>query len=262
MNAVIQQIGLSRSGVKQNTAERFSKAAKQYQQHARVQQQAATRLFSLLKNDYDRLLDLGAGPLLHHEYLANCASNVLSIDLSHGMLSQGPTDTWRVCADMDNLPLQSGSVSGVFSNFAIQWSESPAQLFKELARVCKPNAHVVLSSVLNGSLKEIAQAWQTLDDRCHVNQFLTLQQLEQFANDAGFTIQQTQQVCLKDCFANAKEAFKSVKSIGANQLQSQSIQRSGLMGKKRYEKLLAGYPLEHNQAVVSYEVAIMELVKL
>ncbi|NOU49075.1 methyltransferase domain-containing protein [Pseudoalteromonas sp. JBTF-M23] len=262
MNAITQQVGLSHSGVKQHTAERFSKAAKQYQQHARVQQQAASRLFALLKNDYDCLLDLGAGPLLHHEYLANCASNVLSIDLSQGMLSQGPEDTWRVCADMDNLPLQSASISAIFSNFAIQWSESPAQLFKELARVCKPNAHVVLSSVLDGSLKEIAYAWQVLDDRCHINQFLTLQQLELFAKQAGFEIKRAQQVCLKDCFSSAKDAFKSVKSIGANQLQNQSTQYAGLMGKKRYERLLTGYPLEHNQAVVSYEVAIMELVKL
>ncbi|BBN81566.1 biotin synthesis protein BioC [Pseudoalteromonas sp. A25] len=262
MNAIVQHMSLSHSQVKQHTAERFSKAAKQYQQHAKVQQQAASRLFSLLKSDYNCLLDLGAGPLLHHEHLQKCASSVLHIDLSHGMLRQGPSNTWRVCADMDKLPLQSDSISGIFSNFAIQWSDAPAQLFKELARVSRPRAHVVLSSVLDGSLKEIAQAWKALDGQCHINQFLTLEQLEWFARDAGFTIKQSQQVCLKDSFASAKDALKSVKNIGANQLQNQNTKQSGLMGKRRYESLLASYPLEHQQAVVSYEVAIMELIKL
>ncbi|CAH9058331.1 Malonyl-[acyl-carrier protein] O-methyltransferase [Pseudoalteromonas holothuriae] len=262
MNAIAKNVGLSNSMVKQNTAERFSKAAKQYKTHARVQQQVASRLFLLLENGQDCLLDLGAGPLLHRGQLIKHAASVLHIDLSHGMLQQGQSDTWRVCADMDKLPLQSASVSCIFSNFAIQWSSAPAQLFKELARVCKPDAQVVISSVLDGSLKEISQAWRSLDNRCHVNSFLALHELEQFAKDAGFGINLSKQACLKDSFENPQQALKSVKNIGANQMQNQNNKQFGLMGKKRYEKLLSGYPLENNQALVSYEVAIMDLIKL
>ncbi|OHU88174.1 MULTISPECIES: methyltransferase domain-containing protein [Pseudoalteromonas] len=262
MNAILQDVQLASSSLKQSTAHRFSKAAQCYQHHARVQQQAAKQLFTMLQSGHDCLLDLGAGPLLHHDSLARHASHVVNMDLSHGMLQQGHSDAWRICADMDRLPLQEKSISAVFSNFAIQWSSSPAQLFKELSRVCKPGAQLVMSSVLDGSLKEIAQAWQMLDSRCHVNQFLNLEQLQQFATSAGFEVKTAQQVCLKDRFATPKEAFKSVKHIGANQIQSRDGKPSGLMGKKRFGQLLSGYPLENEQAVVSYEVAIMELIKL
>ncbi|CAM4007415.1 methyltransferase domain-containing protein [Pseudoalteromonas byunsanensis] len=262
MNAMIHDVQLAHCYLKQNTAQRFSKAAKCYQHHARVQQQAALQLFAMLQSKHDCLLDLGAGPLLHHEQLKQHASQVLNMDLSHGMLQQGNGSAWRVCADMDSLPLQTNSISAVFSNFAIQWSSLPAQLFKELGRVCKPGAQLVMSSVLDGSLKEIALAWKNLDNRCHVNQFLTLEQLQQFASDAGFEIKTARQVCLKDCYETPKDAFKSVKHIGANQIHSNDGKRNGLMGKTRYGQLLSGYPLEDGQAVVSYEVAIMELIKL
>ncbi|WP_105168212.1 methyltransferase domain-containing protein [Pseudoalteromonas sp. T1lg23B] len=262
MNAMLHDVPLVNSELKQNTAQRFSKAAKCYQHHAHVQQQAAKLLFTMLQSGHDRLLDLGAGPLLHHQQLGQHASHVLNMDLSHGMLQQGDDSAWRVCADMDSLPLQANSMSSVFSNFAIQWSSLPAQLFKELHRVCKPEAQLVISSVLDGSLKEIAQAWRNIDSRCHVNHFLTLQQLQRFATDAGFVVKTARQVRLKDKFATPKEALKSVKHIGANQIQSQDSKQSGLMGRTRYGQLLSGYPLEGGLAVVSYEVAIMELIKL
>jgi malonyl-CoA O-methyltransferase len=177
------------------------------------------------------------------------------------MLQQGSSNSWRVCADMDSLPLLSDSLDAVFSNFAIQWSSAPSVLFKELHRVCKSGGSVVMSSVLEGSLKEVAQAWQAIDTRCHVNQFLTLEQIKRFAQLAGFDVKLAKQICLKDEFDCAKDALKSIKHIGASHIQTSENKHVGLMGKERFAHLLNSYPLENNKAKVSYEVALLELIK-
>ncbi|KAF7771487.1 malonyl-CoA O-methyltransferase [Pseudoalteromonas citrea] len=259
MTALMTSTDLSQS-VKQHTAQCFSKASGQYGQHAKVQAKTAQLLFGMLRTGNKSLLDLGAGPLLHQHRLANYSEQIVNMDLSHAMLLQGEAGDHRICADMDSLPFQSQVFDVIFSNFAIQWSQNPAKLFVELARLCKPNGQVVLSSVLTGSLYEIDMAWHALDGRAHVNPFLALSTLQAYAIDAGFEIRTMTQECLVDEYPDAKAALKSIKQIGANQLQSGRAKK-GLMGKAAYTKVLNNYPLTNRCAPVTYQVALMELIK-
>ena len=248
------------SSVKQHTAQCFSKASGQYGQYAKVQAKTAQLLFSMLRTGNKSLLDLGSGPLLHQQTLAHYADSIVNMDLSHSMLMQGEVGDHRICADMDSLPFQSQIFDVIFSNFAIQWSQDPAKLFVELARLCKPNGQVVLSSVLAGSLYEINTAWQALDGRAHVNQFLALSALKAHAIHAGFEVRAIKQACLVDEYPDAKAAIKSIKQIGANQLQAGRAKK-GLMGKVAYTKVLDNYPVTDSCAPVTYQVALMELRK-
>jgi malonyl-CoA O-methyltransferase len=246
--------------MKQHTAHCFSKASSHYGQYAKVQAKTAYLLFNFLRTGHNNLLDLGSGPLLHRHQLANYADYIVNMDLSYAMLMQGESSDHRICADMDNLPFQSQSFDAIFSNFAIQWSQDPAKLFKELARLCKPHGQVVLSSVLAGSLYEIDEAWQALDGRAHVNKFLSLSSLRAHAINAGFEINTIKQVCLVDEYPNAKAAIKSIKQIGANQLQA-GRSKKGLMGKVAFTKVLENYPTTNSLAPVTYQIALMELKK-
>ncbi|TMO60290.1 methyltransferase domain-containing protein [Pseudoalteromonas aurantia] len=248
------------NSVKQHTAQCFSRASGQYGQYAKVQAKAAHLLLSMLRTGNKSLLDLGSGPLLHQQTLAHYADSIVNMDLSHSMLMQGEVGDHRICADMDNLPFQSQVFDVVFSNFAIQWSQNPAKLFVELARLCKPNGQVVLSSVLTGSLFEIDIAWHALDGRAHVNPFLALSTLHRHAIDAGFDVRTMTQECFVDEYPDAKAAIKSIKQIGANQLQTGRANK-GLMGKAAYTKVLNNYPLTNGCAPVTYQVALMELIK-
>ncbi|MBQ4863613.1 methyltransferase domain-containing protein [Pseudoalteromonas sp. MMG013] len=260
MNRHSPKSSVMSDAIKQHTAECFSKAADNYGKYAKVQTKAAALLFTKLRLSNRYILDLGAGPLLHHDILAARAADVVHMDLSHAMLMQGPNMTGRVCADMDALPFQSETFDAVFSNFAIQWSQSPAQLFTELARVCKSGGQVVLSSVLTGSLNEIAVAWQANDCETHVNHFLTLSALIGYAAEAGFDIGSAKQIALVDEYPDAKAAIQSIKHIGANKLQG-SREKKGLMGRKAYRKVLDGYPITDSCAPVTYQVALLELFK-
>lgn len=248
------------SELKTYTAQRFSKAASQYRDHAKVQAKTAHYLFELLSEGEGVLLDLGAGPLLHQQSLRQFYKHILHMDLSHTMLMQGCGEQNRVCADMDNLPFQSSSIDAIFSNFAIQWSQAPDRLFSELARISKPGAKVVLSTVLSGSLEEIEIAWRKSDFGTHINRFLSFNQLLEFVEKSGFELHVAKQIPLIDEYPDAKSAMKSIKEIGANQLQNKRVKK-GLMGKKAYQKVLNGYPLVDGRAHVTYQVALLELIK-
>ncbi|WP_440056066.1 methyltransferase domain-containing protein [Pseudoalteromonas sp. T1lg65] len=247
--------------------DRFSNAAQQYSQHAKVQLRAAEYLFDRLNNGdgkvrllRNNLLDLGCGPHQNHSSLRKLARCYVGMDLSTDMLRQGAKEAQGVCADMDSLPLLDKSISFIFSNFAIQWSKDPQRLFQELYRVCEEQGKVLLSTVLDGSLKEINLAWQGVDNCSHVNSFKSLQEIEWFAKQAGFQLNWSTQRRLCDNYQTALDALKSVKNIGANNVLS-SKRRQGLLSKSAYKRLIDSYPSGANGFDVTYEVGFMELVR-
>ncbi|MDK2595066.1 methyltransferase domain-containing protein [Pseudoalteromonas obscura] len=246
--------------LKLNIADKFSRASAQYIKHANVQQRSAEILFAGLNRRYNTMLDLGAGPMQHHGVLSQKCDTLVALDLSEGMLKQGPASAMKVCADMDALPLQAESVECVFSNFAMQWSSDLPTLFSRLNTVLKAGGSAHLSIVIDGSLREIAKAWQGVDGHCHVNQFTRFEDIQQIARQAGFSIRSMSKRCLVDIYNTPREALKSVKSIGANQLNNADTRR-GLVGKESYQALLKAYPLVDGFAHVSYEVAFLELTK-
>ncbi|RZQ54418.1 dethiobiotin synthase [Pseudoalteromonas phenolica] len=247
---------------KLSTAKQFSKAAGQYKQHAHVQKLAAELLFSRLNKHSPVMLDLGAGPLLHQYKLKHHSDCLVAMDLSLGMLSEtySEENVSCVCADMDKLPFTESVFDAVFSNFAIQWSADPEGLFKSLYSVSKPGSQVLISTVLDGSLSEIAQAWKAVDDNQHINDFLNLTQLIKIAQSVGFKVVYSNQHCLQDHYDKPINAIKSVKNIGANHL-TDCQKEQGLLGKSAYKNLLSGFPLQDGKAVISYQVGILELTK-
>ncbi|OCQ23243.1 hypothetical protein A7985_04685 [Pseudoalteromonas luteoviolacea] len=248
------------AALKLQVASKFSRASAQYLKHANVQKRSADILLSSMNKKYGAMLDLGAGPMQHHSTLSEKSNTLVALDLSHSMLSQGPQSAYKVCADMDNLPFLANSFDCIFSNFAMQWSGDLPKLLTKLHDVLKLGGRAHLSIVVDGSLREIATAWQGVDEHCHVNKFIEFERLLAAARAAGFSIRSVSKRCLVDMFDTPKAAMKSVKNIGANQLNS-AENRRGLVGKKSYQTLLDSYPITDGCAHVSYEVAFLELTK-
>ncbi|MEJ6473841.1 methyltransferase domain-containing protein [Pseudoalteromonas piscicida] len=251
------------------TAKCFSKAAHTYSQHANVQKQAANILFSRLAQHnselgavrmFPRLLDLGCGPHENFHRLKAFTTHYLGADLSHAMLASQVQVGASVCCDMDKLAIQQNCIDLVFSNFAIQWSNSPRALFEQLYDVLKNQGRVILSSVLDGSLAQINTAWQAIDECGHVNAFYTLAQLRDFAAQAGFKVIWEQEEILVDSYDSPLEALRSVKKIGANDVKT-TAKRQGLLGKSAYARLLQHYPQSERGFDVSYNVGFLELQK-
>jgi len=162
--------------------ERFNRAADDYDRHAAVQQEVGRRLderFGWLKLDPERIVDLGSGTgqmvrAMRERYPK---SAVIGLDLAEAMLRQLPRARWwsrrrlALTADMHALPFAGGSLDVVVSNFALQWSDRPAELFGEVARVLASSGVFSFATLGPDSLQEIRQAWAEVDSAPHVHAF-------------------------------------------------------------------------------------------
>ncbi|MBQ4857369.1 methyltransferase domain-containing protein [Pseudoalteromonas sp. MMG007] len=243
---------------------KFSKAAEQYNSHANVQKRAANDLFKSInanpQNKNKLCVDLGAGPLVNTHTLQNQFGQVIAIDLSLNMLKSSALSSPRICADMDNLPLQANSVDAIFSNFAVQWSANFELLMQSLYRVLKPGGQAYISTVVEGSLNEIKTAFTALDNSSHINTFNTQEYINQSVQKAEFAINSTQKRVYTDCYSTPLKAIKSIKAIGAT-TQNHTNTRQGLLTKSALQKVCNAYPLINNQACVSYHVVLLSLQK-
>ncbi|MDP4984462.1 methyltransferase domain-containing protein [Pseudoalteromonas tunicata] len=247
---------------KRLTADKFSKAALQYQEFALVQQQSADYLISQISPRSNAIcLDLGAGPGVNSRALKKLFTRVIALDLSAHMLAQIPASLvdFKCCADMDALPFQPNSFDAVFSNFASQWSQDFATLLSQLHQTLKPGGRVYLTNVLAGSLAEIAQAWQAIDNQKHINSFLSYDEFKDIADHSSFKVIELHSKLHQQGFATALEAFKSIKAIGAN--TKMAHQPTGLLGKKAFQTVLSAYPHQQGEFYVSYYVGYMVLEK-
>ncbi|KPZ58845.1 Malonyl-[acyl-carrier protein] O-methyltransferase [Pseudoalteromonas sp. P1-13-1a] len=252
------------SALKKGASNKFSKAAEQYNSHANVQKQAASDLFKLINtqphNQNKLCVDLGAGPLVNTSQLNKQYGQVIAIDLSLNMLKSAALTNPKVCADMDNLPLQANSIDVVFSNFAVQWSANFEKLMQALYKSLKPGGQAYISTVVAGSLNEIKTAFAALDNRSHINTFNTHAYINQSVQKAGFSINSSQKVIYTDCYSSPLKAIKSIKAIGAT-TQNHANSRQGLLTKSALQRVCKAYPLLNNQACVSYHVVLLSLKK-
>jgi len=250
------------------TQRKFSQAALKYQEHACVQSRSAKILLDHISDDYfGRCLDLGAGPGVNTLALSHKYSQVISLDLSLSMLEKINTNdqlleskTLKVCADMDYLPFKDNSFDAVFSNFATQWSQDLPKLLKDIYRIIKPGAKFYLTIVCDGTLIEIAKAWQAVDKEKHINDFVSPSDLKKYITQANLDVKNYELNCHKDHFLDPLSAIKSIKQIGASNMV-QTKMKKGLMGKSSLKTLLNAYPKSDIGFDVSYQVAYLTLEK-
>lgn len=151
---------------------RFDRAANGYQQLALAQQASADELLQSLQDLSlpGRVLDLGCGSghLARALAMLPGVGEVLALDISEGMLrapewrgamdaaagaaGAGAAPLHRLCADAAELPLATGSMDVLTSNFALHWCSQPLSLLRELHRVSRPDAMARLVIPVTGSL--------------------------------------------------------------------------------------------------------------
>src|SRR5690625_7534931 len=91
-----------------------------------------------------------------------------------------------LCADAEALPLAPASFDLVYSSLSMQWCEQLGTLFKGVKRVFVPGGALACATLGPGTLRELKQAWRSVDDLVHVNRFAPRQELENAMQAAGF----------------------------------------------------------------------------
>lgn len=209
---------------KQAVAKSFSDAAQEYDQFARFQHQLAETLLALCpENPKQAILDLGCGtgyclPMLHGRYPQ---ANFLGADIAPGMLAWAKQQHEQfefTLADAENLPFTANSFDLIFSNLAVQWCEDFNRVLSQAYECLKPGGHLVLSTLADGTLEELKQAWAQVDQHQHVNQFEPEAVLQECVQRSDFQVEAFQVSTMVDFHSDVRGLTDSLKRIGAHNI--------------------------------------------
>jgi malonyl-CoA O-methyltransferase len=205
----------------------FGAASRTYNPAARLQRSMGQVMLDQIeelpgKRDIPSVaLDLGCGTGWFTSELGvrSNAGLTLGIDLAPGMLTfarsaSGSDLTW-LAADAEALPLADNSVDLVFSNLMIQWTENPRRALSECKRVLRPGGQLLMSTLLDGTLVELEDAWRQADpDHQHVNRFESAKNFQHWAATTlpNATLSQ-ETVCLD--YPSPMALLSELKAIGA-----------------------------------------------
>ncbi|WP_419210446.1 malonyl-ACP O-methyltransferase BioC [Providencia manganoxydans] len=244
------------SDEKQKIASAFGKAAKRYDSIAYYQQNSGHQLLDLLASAQvnlaaKKVIDVGCGTGFFSQIIKAQGAEVTALDLSSGMLDvarQKNAAKQYICADMEALPFADQTFNVVFSNLAIQWCSDLSLALTELHRVTKSGGVIVFTTLAEGSLSELSQAWARLDGYSHVNAFLSFEQIT-----ASCQPWQHQLLLQTDKlhFPDLARLLNSLKGIGATHLTAG--RRGGLMTRQRLHRLESAYPISEKGLELTYQ---------
>ena len=234
----------------------FSRAALQYDAAAVMQREVCTRMLERL--DYIRqkpasVLDVGSGTGWGTRQLGERypAAQVVALDIAMGMLqaARGTSSWWRklfagntrdyVCADMEALPLKSGSMEMVWSNLALQWCNDLPAMLTELHRVLKVDGLLMFSTFGPDTLKEIRSAFQGVDSYNHFNRFADMHDIGDMLVAGGFADPVMDMEYITLTYDDVKAVMQDLRGIGAH--NATAGRASGMMGKTAWNKVLQNY---------------------
>lgn len=262
--------------LKEIVAKSFGDAASSYDAFAKIQHRVAAQLLNELPAATEfladqqgtlNILDLGCGtgyclPVLKQKY-AN--ASITGADLSQGMLDyakqQHPEFEYAI-ADAESLPFASNSFDFIFSNFAVQWCESFSEVLAQAYKTLKPNGYLLLSTLADGTLAELKQAWAQVDDAQHVNDFETPDHLEQAIDESGFHVIRISSETQFDYYDDIRGLTDSLKRIGAhNMTQGRSKTLTSPRQVKAFKQAMESHREEHGLPA-SYQVFTCLLRKI
>jgi len=243
------QITMDKQAVKAS----FSKAAVHYDQFADLQREIGHHLIQLTDhsqtnpvNQSGSVLDLGCGTgyfsaLLNDFFGKN--TQLTCFDLSPKMLQQASLrylqNTKFVEGDIDALPFTISQFDLIYSNLVMQWSEHLQQSLKQIKQIMNPDGRLYFSTLLDGSLIELQQAWKAVDALPHINDFLTEMQVKQALKEAGFTRFTVSTETRVKKFNDIVSVMKTLKGIGASHVHHGNKAR--MSGRQLLQQLELGY---------------------
>ncbi len=221
----------------------FAQAAEHYDHWAGLQQQSMQTLLSMLPAEgpwLGNVADIGGGTgeLLYHLQEAGAASPVL-LDLAWPMLKQAQARGVSLCMQghMEALPLQTGTMDALVSNFALQWSSSPESVLAECWRVLRQGGYLAMAVPVAGSLEEIRGAWQQAGLQDPINPLSTKDAWVHALGDR-WSIVASRSDSVQVAYTDAKEGLRALSVLGAS---AQARPRQGLLGRSAFARAQAAW---------------------
>lgn len=234
---------------KRHVRQAFERAAETYDQYAVLQYDVAERMLErldVLNTPIKKVLDVGCGTGYCTRALATRYpfASVVGIDLAPAMvkIAKDRAGWWRrsryLSGDAESLPVASNSIDLVFSNLAIQWCD-PDKVFAEFARVMRPGAVLMFTTFGPDTLKELRQAWGSVNDAPHVHGFVDMHDLGDALLRAGLAEPVVDVENLLVQYPDVNGVLRDLKGIGAYNMDPERSR--GLTGKSAFSKFRTAY---------------------
>lgn len=235
---------------KRKTRLGFERAAHSYDEAALLQREVGLELLERLdwiKLNPQRVLDLGCGTGMMAEALLKRypKAEIIGVDIAFNMVLQTikRRHWWRkplgVCADVQALPFANQSCDMLISNVMLQWCNDLVPVFKECARVLRPEGLITFATFGPDTLKELRASWAKVDGYPHVSRFLDMHDVGDALLAAGFRDPVVDREDKILTYAEVKGLLQDLKAIGAN--NATQGRATGLMGKQRLQALYQAY---------------------
>lgn len=241
---------------KHRIARGFGRAAPTYDQACRLQRQMGMRMVDVVaraQRSARRILDLGCGSGWGSRVLATRYpdSLVVGVDLAEAMIRQaragGGHNLVFVRADAEALPFAPGSFDLVFSNLMIQWCAEPERVLAGCRRLLRPGGWLAVSTLLQGTLEELRQAWAVADPgRPHVHEFWP-ESLWRERVCGVLPGARCESEILRLSYASPMALGRELKGLGATFKGEQ--RRRSLTGPGRFRAMVRAYPRAGKEAV-------------
>ncbi|ABI60357.1 malonyl-ACP O-methyltransferase BioC [Nitrosomonas eutropha] len=241
----------------------FEQAATSYDQSAVLQREICDRMLSRLeyiKYVPGKIIDAGSGTGYGTRKLIERypAAEIMSMDIAltmhdrarAAMLEKIPGwQRWLpfkhhqprgyICADIEQLPLREASVGMIWSNLAFQWCNDLRQTFAEAHRVLEDGGLLMFSTFGPDTLKELRQAFKSVDPFSHVNRFTDMHDVGDMLVGCGFSLPVMDMEYITLTYDDVKSAMQDLKAIGARNVTQG--RRRGLMGKTTWQQVINQY---------------------
>ena len=254
---------------KKAVASSFSKAAGCYDQFAQLQRDIGLQLLAgVAQQEINTILDLGCGTGYFSEKLSEIYPHcqMTCLDLSAAMLAQVDKKQLPQVSclqgDIDNIPFADNRFDLIFSNLVVQWSEDLGGCVKQLKQSLNAGGKLHFSTLLNGTLNELTQAWKAVDQHPHTNSFLDLHTVKKQLEQCGFSKLSIKTETRVLHYENVLAVMRALKGIGANHVHGQ--QALTIKGRKLISLLEKGYaPFVNKQGQLNltYQVCYVEAEK-
>lgn len=221
----------------------FNRAATDYDAHAPLQREVRERLLEkleLVTLQPQAVLDAGCGPGGALKPLAKRfpKAGLLALDIAPAMLREARRHKpWfrtlkTVEGDLAGMPLPDDCVDLVYSNLALQWVNDTDAAFAEFRRVLRGGGLIMFSTFGPDTLRELREAWSSVDGFTHVNRFLDLHDIGDALVRAGFVevVMDVEHFTLT--YDTARDLVRDLKVIGAHNVNAGRAR--GLTGRRRF----------------------------
>ena len=185
-----------------------------------------------------RILDAASGPPRRALGKRYPGAEVIALDFSLGMLRRGEgfffqKRPYRLCADLERLPLAAEAIDFAWCNMALHWLSDPVPALREFARVLVPEGLLMFSTLGPDTLKELRAA----AGASRVHAFTDMHDLGDMLVAAGFTAPVMDMEMLDIAYRDPASLLDDLRASG--QTSARTDRPRGLAGRRFSEALRA-----------------------